>query len=202
MGYYDFFAPSYDKSVEKYYVEQRQAAIDALGIEAGDTVLDLPCGTGLSFDGILAAGAGRVVGVDFSKGMVKQAHKRIEAKGWDNVTAHPGDARTVTLADVGLTEPVDRLLICLGLTCFPDWHNAFGNLWGLLKPGGRCTVMDIHTPKRGFYGMVAIFAAQADLRRRFWEPLEERSEDFSRGEQPSLPLHGGTIYVATGTKPA
>lgn len=202
MGYYDLFAPYYDGSVEKHYVPQRAAAIDALAIEAGQTVLDLPCGTGLSFDGILAAGAGRVVGVDFAGGMVEQARKRIETKGEANVTAVQGDARTVTLGDLDLDAPVDRLLICLGLTCIPDWQDGFANLWDLLAPGGRCAVMDIHAEKRGFYGLVAIFAARADVRRRAWQPLEERAEDYSRAELESQALHGGQIFVASGRKPA
>ncbi len=152
MGYYDLFAPFYDGSVEQHYVEQRQSTIDALQVSDGHAVIDLPCGTGLSFDGLLAAGAGRVVGVDFAQGMVKQAGKRVEEKGFEGVSVHQGDARSVTLEQLGLDAPVDRLLICLGLTCFPDWEDAFENLWGLLAPGGRCAVMDIHAEKRGFYG--------------------------------------------------
>lgn len=202
MGYYDLFAPYYDGSVESHYLAQRAAAIEALAIEPGHCVLDLPCGTGLSFDGLLAAGARRVVGVDFAGGMVEQARKRIDQRGQASVSALRGDARTVTLADLGLDAPVDRLLICLGLTCFPDWEAAFDNLWGLLAPGGRCVVMDIHASKRGFYGLVAVFAARADVRRRVWEPLEARSEDFSRVDLPSKPLHGGQIFLARGRKPA
>ncbi len=202
MGYYDLFAPFYDGSVEQHYVAQRAAAIDSLAIEAGQTVLDLPCGTGLSFAGLRAAGAGKVVGVDFAQGMVKQAKKRVDEEGWSDVDVVQGDARTVSLGDLNLEQPVDRLLICLGLTCFPDWEAAFDNLWGLLAPGGRCSILDIHAEKRGFYGLVAIFAAQADVRRPVWRPLEDRSEDFSRVDVESTALHGGTLFVASGQKPA
>jgi hypothetical protein len=42
--------------------------------------------------------------------------------------------------------------------------------------------------------------ARADLRRRFWEPLERRAAGFERYALPSLPEHGGEIILATGTK--
>jgi ubiquinone/menaquinone biosynthesis C-methylase UbiE len=199
MGYYDLFAPFYDGSVEAHYVTQRAAALAALDVQPGDRVLDLPCGTGLSFDGLVAAGAGRVVGVDFAGGMVKQARKRVEAKGWGAVDVLQGDARTLEFDAIG--GPVDRLLICLGLSCFPDWEQAFENLWGLLKPGGRCAILDIHADPRGFYGLVAVLAARADVRRRTWEPLEQRGEGFARIDVESAPLHGGQVFVASGTKP-
>jgi len=42
--------------------------------------------------------------------------------------------------------------------------------------------------------------ARADIRRRSWEPLERRASAFERHELPSSKKHGGTLFLASGTK--
>ncbi len=208
MSYYDLFSYSYDSSVAKHYQAPRDAAYEALDLKPGMTVLDLPCGTGLSFDGIAPAigPEGLLLGADFSTGMLKQAAKKAEAQGWSQVVTLHADATKLTREQLeeaaGRPVKLGRLQIFLGMTCFPDWRNTFTRLWDLLEPGGRCVVVDINTPKKGFYGHLATFVAQADVSRPFWEPLEAVCEGFERTPQPSKALHGGTIYLATGTKPA
>lgn len=208
MGYYDLFSYTYDGSVAKHYAAPRAAACAALDLKPGLTVLDLPCGTGLSFPGIAPAigPEGLLLGADLSAGMLKQAKKKAEQQGWSQVVTLQADASTITPSQLeeaaGRPVSIDRLQIFLGMTCFPDWRNTFTNLWTLLEPGGRCVVVDIHTPKKGFYGHLATFVAQADVSRPFWEPLEAVCEGFERSPQESKALHGGTIYLATGTKPA
>ena len=45
--------------------------------------------------------------------------------------------------------------------------------------------------------------ARADLKRRSWEMLEAVSEDFQlHWLQGSPHLHGGRLYLATGTCPS
>lgn len=70
MGWYDFFSRFYDHHLEGLYADARATATEALDLSAGMTVLDVPCGTGQSFDGIAPAigDSGRLIGVDRSKG--------------------------------------------------------------------------------------------------------------------------------------
>ncbi len=71
----------------------RSETIALLGLRSGDCVLDVACGTGLSFLQ-LCAGVGRygsVVGVELSPEMGRQARARIERHGWDNVQVIEGD---------------------------------------------------------------------------------------------------------------
>lgn len=65
----------------------RQAAIERLELQAGQIVLDVGCGTGLSFTPLLnGVGArGHVIGIDQSPDMLEQARQRIDAHGWRNV---------------------------------------------------------------------------------------------------------------------
>ncbi len=206
MGYYDFFSLYYDRALEEMYLPQREAAAEALKLAPGMTVLDLPCGTGQSFDEVVprVGPSGRVIGVDLSSGMLKKASARAWSKDWAQVTTLSGDARTLSVADlsaaVGEPVTVDRLLIFLGMTVFPDWREVFAHLWSLLAPGGRCVMVDCFKAKLGFQGRMVNLSARADIRRRAWEALEAVAENYERVDLPSKPEHGGQIWLASGDK--
>jgi demethylmenaquinone methyltransferase/2-methoxy-6-polyprenyl-1,4-benzoquinol methylase len=65
----------------------RAEAIAMLQVRPGDTVLDVGCGTGLSFGALrqrVGAG-GRVIGIDPSPEMLALARQRIAREGWSGV---------------------------------------------------------------------------------------------------------------------
>jgi demethylmenaquinone methyltransferase/2-methoxy-6-polyprenyl-1,4-benzoquinol methylase len=65
----------------------RASAIEKLDLRSGDRVLDVACGTGLSFPLLRdAVGAdGEVVGVEVSPEMINLARQRVTEAGWQNV---------------------------------------------------------------------------------------------------------------------
>ena len=66
----------------------RRKAIERLQLTPGDAVLDVGCGTGLSF-GLLqrAIGAcGHIVGIEQCPEMLAKARQRVTDQGWTNVT--------------------------------------------------------------------------------------------------------------------
>src|SRR5215475_8184573 len=73
---------------------QRRRAVQALGLRAGDSVIDIACGTGQNFPLIERAIGpdGRIVGVDLTDAMLARAQVRIETHGWDNVSLVQADA--------------------------------------------------------------------------------------------------------------
>ena len=89
----------------------------ALGLRAGDSVIDIACGTGLNFPLIEEAigPEGRIVGVDLTDAMLAQAQDRIKANGWRNISLVQADA-----ADFGFPAGVDAILSTYALTQVPD----------------------------------------------------------------------------------
>lgn len=201
MAWYDFFSAFYDASLERHYREARVLANAALALQPGSVVLDLPCGTGQSFQG-LGSGVGptgRVLGVDLSAGMLRQAQRRVVSAGLSGVTLARADAAALELAALGGARP-DRLHIFLGMSVFADPAATFTRLWSLLSPGGRCVIVDCHAPTLSFQGRMVNLLAGAEIRRRSWEPLEAVGVRFERRDLPSLPLHGGQLFLATAVK--
>lgn len=206
MGWYDFFARFYDRSLEPLYAEQRRIAAEALRLQPGHGVLDLPCGTGLSFDAIAPAvqPGGHVVGVDLSHGMLDKAQGRVRRHAWSHVTTlqcnvHELDADRIATAVGGPIE-IDRLHVFLGLSAFPRWEEAFERLWELLAPSGRAVVVDVHAEQPSVQGRMVNLVARADIRRRAWEPLQRLGADFDKRDLPSRKEHGGQLFLATATK--
>src|ERR1700729_2705238 len=73
---------------------QRLRAVQALGLHAGDSVIDIACGTGLNFALIQEAigPSGRILGVDLTDAMPAQAQDRMDTNGWSNVKLVQSDA--------------------------------------------------------------------------------------------------------------
>jgi ubiquinone/menaquinone biosynthesis C-methylase UbiE len=217
---YDWAAPRYDRwadlvfqhllRVEKY----RQKTLDLLGLLEGATVLDIGCGTGRNFPILVprVGVAGRVIGLDYSEGMLAQARKRAEAHGWKNVELIRGDATKLA----GVPEHVDAVasMWCLGIVY--DLEAALGRALDLLKPGGRIAIMDFARarPDRGplrwlypFYRFALVRAGidspedldDAALRRR-WERGRRLLYDHLIGVHEETYLHGGGFVIA-GEKP-
>ncbi|MCP4810371.1 MAG: methyltransferase domain-containing protein, partial [Proteobacteria bacterium] len=171
VAWYDWFASFYDASVEGFYRDVRQAALEQLRPDEGATVLVLACGTGQDFGAVAPAvgDAGRVIGLDFSPGMLKKAQKRITKRGWDNVSLVEADARTVSAeqleAAVGEPVQLDGVLICLGMSVLPDWEQVFQQAWDMLRPGGRFVIFDVYAdswvPQTSWVKLIA----QADMTR-------------------------------------
>ena len=66
----------------------RQRAIDLLQLNKGDRVLDVGCGTGLSFTALesLVGPEGSIVGIEQSPEMLELARARAVENSWTNVT--------------------------------------------------------------------------------------------------------------------
>ncbi len=122
--------------LEKY----RSHTIELLGDLDGATVLDVGCGTGRNFP-LLAEKVGehgRIIGVDYSEGMLVQARRRIKVEKWSNIELFHGDAARLD----GVPGPFDAVtaIWCLGIVY--DLEAALNRTVDLIRPGGSISIMD------------------------------------------------------------
>ena len=84
--YYRWMAPLYDITRPLFLLDRRHA-VGSLGLQAGNSVLEIGTGTGYNLPHLRHAvgPAGSVVGLDFSAEMLRRARRRVHAGGWDNV---------------------------------------------------------------------------------------------------------------------
>jgi ubiquinone/menaquinone biosynthesis C-methylase UbiE len=183
---------------------QRLRTVQALGLRAGDTVVDLACGTGLNFPLIERAigPGGRIIGVDLTDAMLARARDRIQANGWGNISLVQADA-----ASFGFAGHVDALVSTYALSQVPECAEVIAHGAAALTVGGRLAVLDLKVPgptpdwlAQLGTAMVRPFAAIDQwLMRRPWEiiraAMQEELADLSWAE-----LSFGTAFLAVGSR--
>lgn len=114
----------------------RIATTKAIDPQEGERILDIACGTGTSSASIARAGA-TVVGLDFSAGMLVQARKK-----HGNVEFVLGDAEKLPF----VSDEFDAVTVSFGLRNVNDPKVALGEMFRVLKPGGRLVICEFSRP--------------------------------------------------------
>ncbi len=133
---YRKFAAEYDQRGPALAAKAREILVGRLDLRPGDVVLDVACGTGLSFPLIRdrIAESGHIIGVDLSPEMLERARERVATAGWENVTLVQGSAE-----EARFPRPVDALLFCLTHDVIQS-PRALENLFRSAIPGARVAV--------------------------------------------------------------
>ncbi len=197
-------AARYDLSANLYYLvgfreyAYRKKAVAALELNRGDTVVDVACGTGLNFEYLQRAVGpeGRVIGVDLTDAMLRQAAERAEREGWSNVDLVQSDA-----AKYEFPEGVDGILSSFALTMVPEYERVIERGTRALKPGGRFAILELKLPEKtprwlerlGIW-LTRPFGTTRDLLdRRLWEAMERQFPETSIDE-----YYMGVAYLCVG----
>ena len=136
---YERLASEYDSTCTRIEA-LRLRAIEALALQKGETVLDVACGTGSTLP-LLAekvGGEGRVIGIEHSPDMARQALERVKPCG---------DHASVVVA--GMADPVhiyaaDAVLMCYTQDVLQS-PEALVQLIKACKPSARIVILGMKT---------------------------------------------------------
>jgi demethylmenaquinone methyltransferase/2-methoxy-6-polyprenyl-1,4-benzoquinol methylase len=142
-GLFDASAPHYDRisrliSLGTDRAYRRRVLLES-GLAPGMAMLDVACGTGLVADlaARIVGPGGRVVGLDRSPGMLREAVRRGHLQ-----LAVQGSAEHLPFAD----ESFDLLCMGFALRHVSDLRTTFGEFRRVLRPGGTALVLEITPP--------------------------------------------------------
>jgi len=130
---YEFTAKFLSFGIMPYWLKRL-----AEPIRGGETVLDLACGTGILFPRLVEKFR-RVVGLDYSLPMLRQAAK----KGLSRVRLVRGDALRLPFED----ESFDAVVVSLGLRHFEDLDRSLEEIFRVLKKGGELHALEVGLPE-------------------------------------------------------
>jgi SAM-dependent methyltransferase len=174
----------------------RGEAIAGLDLRRGDSVLDVGCGTGLSFQMLhdRIGKGGRIVGIEQSPEMMAKAQARVRENDWQNVDlicAPAATAKVPVLADAALFHFTHDVL---------RESAAIGNVLAHLKRGARVVASGLQWappwawPTNAFVLLAAMYSVTSmEGMGHPWDKLARRLTDV---EVRSI-LMGG-IYIARG----
>jgi demethylmenaquinone methyltransferase/2-methoxy-6-polyprenyl-1,4-benzoquinol methylase len=145
---FDAIAPRYDllnrllsAGVDRRW---RRRAIASLGLGRTDVLLDICTGTA---DVALlgrAAGAARVVGVDFAAAMLEIGRRKVRAAGQnDRITLVRGDATRLPVGD----GRIDAATVAFGIRNVERPERACAEMARALRPGGRLAILEFGVPR-------------------------------------------------------
>lgn len=199
---YDRSAGSYDLALALFPVAgfragaYRRRAIAALGVQEGQTVVDLGCGTGHNLP-LLARAVGehgRVVGVDISAGALSRARRRTRAL--PQVEIVQADA-----AEVDLPPDTARVLSTFALSMMPDPEAVIAKAAAALPPDGRFAVLDFKVPRSWpALAQTPVFALAARLGETWEMAHRDLRDPLSRhvALDTDESFFFGAAYVAAG----
>lgn len=133
---YSVLAGGYDAFFDWALGPGRRRAVICLPIRAGDRVLEVGVGTGLSLP--LYPRECHVTGVDISEPMLDRARLRLDTLGRDDVDLRRMDARDLTFPDGCF----DHVLAPYVISVVPEPGRVMAEMARVCKPGGTVIVVN------------------------------------------------------------
>lgn len=204
IEYYDNISGIYDFISNWYYKNARKYAIDKLELKKGQTVLNVPCGTGVNFKYFQSSleNSGLIIGIDLSNGMLDQAKRKTKKSGWTNIYL---ELENATKIDKHWLEEfserkgqikIDAIFCDLGLSGLPEWQNIIDNMISMLSPNGKIVILDWYLEKSSPLAKFVKWIGKGEVDRPLWQYIKANVTDF---EIEKFGLFNG-VFVASGTK--
>lgn len=158
---FDSIAPTYDalnhilslgidRGWRRKVVGMASSAASASVSGDGIHILDVATGTGdLAIALARALPGARITGIDISENMLAEGRRKVAEKGLDErITLQAGDAEALDFADARF----DLVTVAFGVRNFGNIEAGLSEMRRVLKPGGRCLVLEFSEPRGWFFG--------------------------------------------------
>ena len=122
------------RTIARHLLPISVETVGAIGLRAGDRVLDVGVGTGNAAIEAARRGA-RVTGIDLTPAQIERARARCASEGVD-VELRVGDAEDLDVSDAGF----DIVLSVMGVIFAPDHRRATAELARACRPGGTVAI--------------------------------------------------------------
>ena len=145
---YDVQSLVYDATFGRLVRKRIARAIQHMNIDQTDRVLDVGVGTGSSLQ--YYPRHGRIIGIDLSAGMLREARKKIRELGMDHATVFQADAMKLPFAD----DSFDHLFISHVISVVSDPYRLIRECQRVLKPGARIVMVNHFQSTNRFIAML------------------------------------------------
>lgn len=167
---YNAAADYFDHPVGSFWHRFGRQTVERLDLRPGESVLDVCSGSGGS--ALPAAERvgpnGRVIAVDLAERLIALAEAKAQSRGLGNI-----EFRVADMLALGYPDATFDAVICVfGIFFVPDMTAAVGELWRMVRPGGRLAITtwgpDLFEPANG----------------AFWDAIRQERPDLYRGFNP------------------
>ena len=216
-GHYDLLNRLLSAGLDQRW---RARAVDALGLNGGEVVLDLCTGTADLALALSTSGDVSIVGVDFAGEMLRRGHQKVHQAGLSRqVHLVRGDAMCVPMPGAA----VDAATVGFGIRNVQTAADALREINRVLRPGGRLAILEFGFPRSSFlraaYGWYfnrvlpligrlvsrhqSAYSYLPASVRTFWEPHDFCQVLVAAGftDVRAVPLTLGVVYLYEATKP-
>jgi demethylmenaquinone methyltransferase/2-methoxy-6-polyprenyl-1,4-benzoquinol methylase len=144
---YDFLNRFLSAGQDRYW---RKRAVNRLSPKEGERFLDIATGTAdveLEIIRKFPQGAVQVVGMDFSDKMLELARQKIDdLDKAASIQLKSGSAEDLPFED----NSFEGTTTAFGVRNFSDVNRSLREMHRVLKPGGRCVILEFALPRNGF----------------------------------------------------
>ena len=150
---YDVHSMFYDATFGRLVARRVGKAIGHMNINADDRVLDLGIGTGMSLN-YYPKDRGRIVGVDLSSGMLREARKKIREQERTNAEVFQADAMKLPFAD----DSFDHVFISHVISVVSDPCRLVQEAQRVCRAGARIVIVNHFQSTNRFIAMLEKWA--------------------------------------------
>ncbi|HWP40042.1 MAG TPA: methyltransferase domain-containing protein [Tepidisphaeraceae bacterium] len=134
---YDVHSLFYDATFGRLVRRRIERAINHMNIRRDDLVLDLGIGTGVSLN-FYPRDRGRIIGIDLSAGMLREARKKIRERGLERAFVFQANALELPFAD----STFDHVFISHVISVVSDPVRLVREAQRVAKPGSRIVIVN------------------------------------------------------------